>query len=350
MTELLSGIYGCIAGSRIGSAMGALVEGWGLEKIKKVYGVMDDLYPYVHAQYEGVWDRPAGSTEDGIERQKLLCTAIIEKKGRISSKDLVDTWLKVLDPEKMKYISEPYDIQIFYIAKSGLVEPRALGSFCRYPNLVVTARSFHPVYLVNAGNTEAAELDLNEIGSVYQPHFSESFEWGAIYGAAIIEALKDTATVDSVLEAALKRASSKIPYASCNHKSPRILIEEALELVGRYSDPMGIRKELNEIYCDVNYPYAISMINENVVKALAVFKATDGDPNESVIVSSNFGRDTDCLAASAGGLSGALRGVGAISQKWIEQVEEATVNNPYTNSKRTMKEDAEGILAAINNL
>ena len=56
--------YGCIAGVHIGSAMAAPVEGWAHEKIESEYG----------------------TTEDGVERQKLMITAIMEKGGRITGR------------------------------------------------------------------------------------------------------------------------------------------------------------------------------------------------------------------------------------------------------------------------
>ena len=87
--DLLSKIYGCLAGSRIGSAMGAQVEGWSVERIRKEYGYLDKLLPYVHDQYEGVWDRPAGSTEDGIERQSSSVPPLPEKTGGSTRR----TWL-----------------------------------------------------------------------------------------------------------------------------------------------------------------------------------------------------------------------------------------------------------------
>jgi ADP-ribosylglycohydrolase len=61
----------------------------------------------------------------------------------------------------------------------------------------------------------------------------------------------------------------------------------------------------------------------------------------------NFGRDTDCLAAVAGGLSGALSGAGAIPAEWIAQVNEATRQDAYTNNQRTIEETANALLGAF---
>ena len=46
-------------------------------------------------------NRLPGTTEDGIERQKLMATAIIEKQDRILAHDLVAVWVRDLDPDKM---------------------------------------------------------------------------------------------------------------------------------------------------------------------------------------------------------------------------------------------------------
>ena len=85
-------ILGCIAGSRMGSAFGAPVEGWSVDKIQAEYGVLDRFLPYAH--YGKQWKRPPGTTEDGIERQKLMCLAIIEKQDRITVNDLAKKWVE----------------------------------------------------------------------------------------------------------------------------------------------------------------------------------------------------------------------------------------------------------------
>ena len=100
-------IFGCIAGSRMGSAFGAPVEGWTAEKIKETYGVLDQFLPYGH--YKKEWERPPGTTEDGIERQKLMCLAIIEKQDSITVEDLVRKWIEILDVELMEYVTEGFD-------------------------------------------------------------------------------------------------------------------------------------------------------------------------------------------------------------------------------------------------
>ena len=78
-----------------------------------------------------------------------------------------------------------------------------------------------------------------------------------------------------------------------------------------------------------------------------MFKVTKGNATDAIIGAVNFGRDTDCLAAVAGGLAGALSGIQTIKQEWIDQVDEATKQNKYTNSQRTLKDTADGLYEAV---
>ena len=75
-TALREKFFGCIAGCHIGSSMGAAVEGWTYDRIEKEYGTVEKLLPYQH--YRNGWTREPGTTEDGVERQKLMITAIAE--------------------------------------------------------------------------------------------------------------------------------------------------------------------------------------------------------------------------------------------------------------------------------
>jgi ADP-ribosylglycohydrolase len=343
---LFDKIYGCLAGSRIASAMGAAVEGWDMDRITKKYGVFDKLVAYHH--YNVDWDHPAGSTEDGIERQKLMCTAIIEKQDRITAEDLVKTWVKVLDPNKMKYMTEGFDRELLAHAKSGTVPAWELGGLSKHPHLNTTARSFHAIALINACDIEGVFRDVYEIGRVYQPPNSDSYPWGAAYNAAVAYAMRPDATVDSVIETALKYST---PQA-------REEIKNGLEIAKKYKQPLDMRRELNEVYTKKDSPYFVnarmktyhaSSIYETVTKALAVFYATKGNVKDAIIVAINFGRDTDCLGATAAGLAGAFSGTPTIPAEWIEAVEKGTRNNPYTNSRMTIKETAKGMYSALKN-
>jgi len=90
----------------------------------------------------------------------------------------------------------------------------------------------------------------------------------------------------------------------------------------------------------------MSFANEVVTKSVCIFKMVSGVTKDAIIAGVNLGRDTDCIAAVASGISGALTGGASTPQEWIEQVDKATKLNIYTNSQRTMRENSDGLYNA----
>lgn len=349
MVTLRDKFRGCIAGSWVGSAMGAPVEGWSREQVAEKYGYLDRLLPYRHYVNETDWERAPGTTEDGIERQKLMATAIIEKQGRILAHDLVRVWLRDLDPAKMVYKQEPFDRSLVELARAG-VPPSRLGRLWPYPNVVSVARASHPLGLINAGDPQGAADDAFEAGKVYMEEGAFGLRWAALYDAAIAEACRPGATADSVLATAREfvhyRAEAGTLYAGYDTIEQEV--GHALALAKKHTDPMKMRDEFYQHYEGGGYfNYGLSQANEIVAKGLAVFAVSGGDPRAAILTAVNFGRDTDCLAAIAGGLAGALSGVSAIPSEWIEQVNAATREDPYTNNRRTVEETADGLYEAF---
>ncbi|MBD3184420.1 hypothetical protein GF312_19210 [Candidatus Poribacteria bacterium] len=334
MATLHDKIYGCIAASHIGSSMGAAVEGWHKDRIIEKYGILDQLLPYEH--YGNGWKRPPGTTEDGIERQKLMLTAIIEKQDRITAEDVVKIWLRDIKPESNGMVSEPFEKTLLDMAKAGM-PAQHIGRYCPWDGLVTVSRSCHGIGIINACDPESAVRDMYDVGLLYNTQIGDGLKWASVVAASIAHALSSDATVDSVIDTALQTAQQRVKWE----------LERALIFADKYSDALSMRDEFYKVYDGKGIAYAHSWANEVVSKAFAVFKVTKGNAEDAVIGSVNFGRDTDCLAAVAGGLAGALSGVDALREKWIQQVDEAVKQNIYTNSQRTLKETADGLYRAL---
>lgn len=346
-------IYGIILGSRGGSSLGAVVESIGrMEDIEKQFDIFNEFIACNH--YDVFWSHPAGGTEDGIERQKCISTAIIEKQDRITANDLMKIWVRDFEIENMYYMTQPYDRNLMSYAKWGIPAEELPNT--RYgmpgdlgPHIHLTARVFHPIPAINAGDPDGAIEDMKEIGRLfYENKIDDAFAWGGVYNAAITLAMLPGATVNSVIEGALK-------YATPEMKAE---IEHGLAIADRYTDPMDrkFREELNSMYADSTSPYYAtnrmteyinSSIYENVTCSFAIFKITKGNVEQAVMVANNRGRDTDCTAASSGGLAGALTGTTTIPENWIDQLETGTKDNPYTNSHMTNKATAQGLYRAF---
>ena len=334
MSDLRDRIFGCIAASQIGSSMGAAVEGMHMDEIAERFGRVEGLMPYAH--YDKRWNRPAGTTEDGIERQRLMATAIIEKGDRITVEDLAAVWRRDINPDNFGVIMEPCDKPLWEKAMQG-VPAIEIGQASPFPGVNSFPRSSHCVGVMNAGNPAQAAADALDIGRIYQKAEGEALQWAAGFCAGIAEALKPGATIDSVL-AVIRNAMP--PYVQEK-------MDMAQEMAAKYDDIFDMRSEFYTVWNRTTGDYPMSMADEVVNKGFAVFRVSRGDPHTCIIGSVNFGRDTDCLAAISGGLAGALNGSASIPQEWIDTVDAATKENPYTVSQRTLRETADGLWQVV---
>jgi ADP-ribosylglycohydrolase len=333
--------FGCIAACHVGSSMGAPCEGWPYERIEEKYGTIDRLLPYQH--YGNGWNREPGTTEDGCERQKLMITAIIEKKDRVNAEDVRKIWVRDMKPEQAGMISEAFEMRLLEMAKSG-IPACDIGRYCDYAGLNSFARSCHPIGLINAGDVAGAVSDIFEVGQLYQTTNSRGLQWAAVTGMAISAATRPGATVDSVL-AVIMDGDPRFGKDFGEVRAARE-IERGMEHTRGCKDFREMRKAFDALYSGSGTPYAFSSANEVVTKAICIFRMVGGNPKDAIIAAVNLGRDTDCLAAIAGGISGALSGPAALPEEWIRQVDYATTRMPVTNNRRTIREHADGLYGA----
>jgi ADP-ribosylglycohydrolase len=335
--------FGCIAGCHIGSAMGAAVEGWPYERIEKEYGTLDRLLPYEH--YGNGWKREPGTTEDGVERQKLMITAIIEKQDRVTAEDVRKAWVDHMNPNAAGLVSEPFEGTLLAMAKSG-IPASDIGKYCDYAGLVSLTRSCHPIGLINAGDMFGAIEDVRDVGQLYNTANSRGIRWAEAVVVGIAAATKPNATVERVLGAIFDQAD-KPDGKILKEVGVRREIERGLKLTADCQDFRAMRKKFDEMYSGRGLVYAQSYANEVVTKAVCVFKMVRGNTREAMKAGVNMGRDTDCLTAVAAGLSGALTGARSIPAELITQVDRATSLNKHTNSQRTLRETADGLYGAF---
>ncbi len=320
--------FGCIAGVHIGSSMGATVEGWPWQRIEKEHGTLTRLLSYEH--YRNGWKREPGTTEDGVERQKLMITAIIEKKDRVTAEDVRKIWVRDIKSPGM--VSEPFEAQLLAMAKTQ-IPASDIGKYCDYAGLVSMSRSCHPIGLINAGDPAGALQDTFEVGQLYNTANSRGLRWAAVTTVAIAAATRPGATVDSVIGTI---------FNTCD-RGIRPEIERALKLAEKAKDFKELRQMFDAFYSGQGIPYSASYANEIVSKAVAVFKLVKGNLYDAMIAGVNFGRDTDCLTAVAAGISGALSGGASMPKELIEQSDRAVKLNQYTCSQRTLRETSDGL-------
>ncbi len=334
--------FGCIAGVHLGSSMAAPVEGWSWEKIQQQHGTLERLLPYQH--YGNGWNREPGTTEDGVERQKLIITAIIEKQDRVTAEDIRRIWLRDIKPQSAGMVSEPFEAVLLAMARTP-IPATELGRYCDYSGLISLARACHPIGLINAGDIASAIQDVHDVGQLYNTTGSKGIRWAEVTVVGIAAATKPAATVDTVLGAILDHCD-RDEGGPLKPVGVRRELERGLKLTEGCEDFRQMREKFDSAYSGKGIPYAFSYANEVVTKAVCVFRMVRGNTWEAIKAGVNMGRDTDCLTAVAAGLSGALSGAADVPKELLEQVDKATALNKYTNSQRTLRETAGGLFGA----
>ena len=228
--------FGCICGCHIGSAMGAAVEGMTWPEIDEKYGFVEDFLPYEH--YGNGWKREPGTTEDGVERQKLMITAIMEKGGRVTAEDVRAAWVKYANPNAGGWVSEPFEGTLLNMAKTG-IHATDLGRYCDYAGLNSFSRACHAVGLINAGNIETAKEDVLQVGQLYQTAESRGLKWACVTGVAIAAGTMPGATVDSVIGAI---------YDNCDKDIVVKEIDEQLKKTSGCKDIIEMRSYFVGVY------------------------------------------------------------------------------------------------------
>lgn len=354
--RLFSRVYGSVACAYIANSMGQQVEGWTWERIEKTYGFVDKWEPEKKVGSPKVsrrpqrfgwdlvswsYDREPGWGEDGLERYKLLASAIIRKGGRVNIEDLAREWIEKIDPTKYGYELGGQDAIIYNLLKSG-IPPWEAGRYTTWPGSTGTGKMAAVLGVVNAcrpDNAARDALDVTRIKDARGLPNDYSVEVSAAVAAATAEAFRPNATVNSIIEVAL----AQLP----NERGARGEVEAFLGLAQKAKDYKDLRVINAERYAHgLGGRAAISAAIEIFGSGLACFRLANGHPRETILNAINIGRDTDCRAYYASSMAGALYGVEALPPEWVETVDKASLTDPYTVDKRTPRQLAEGLYKA----
>ncbi len=346
--SLYDRIYAVNAAVTISNSIGDVTEGLSYQKIEQQYGFVDHMLAQDKERSERQRDwgpqqvrpahhRPAGMTEDGIERHRLMCTAIIEKGGRVDVWDLARIWVRDINRDHFGILLGNQD-RIFYdLLKAGM-PPTETGRYADWPGFIGTCKMMLPVGLVNACDPRQAALDALDTGRLKDsPHraFNYALEVCAAVAAACAEAVRPAATVEGVIAEALRHLSS----------APLAEVEDGQRWTGEVEDVWALRP----LFAAKYQGHPISNAVEVLSAGLAILRMVQGDTHKAILTSVNFGRDCDCISYVAVGLSAALNGLGDMPREWIDTVEEELKTDPYTVSRRSLADTAHGLYqAAVN--
>ncbi len=323
---------GCLLGGAIGDGIGTSTEGRTPEAIRERFGgrVEDFVAPFapkVDGRHKG-----DGNISDDTLMILALCRAYMAKGGQLDAHDMATYFLpEIVDksiwiPEYQR--EQPLIERLFYPEKYLLirlrlasVNPREAG----IGNMVNCGAAMYaaPVGLMNAGDPDTAYARAVNIFSAHQ--YSYGLEAAALMAACVAEALRPTATVNSIVETALRLAKDGTRTAlaaviQAAHTAP-IGDEAAVQTHLRaamepYDTVKGGVQEFERAGAYPSQQHAI----EEFPLALAYLIVAKGDFTEAVLGAVNYGRDSDSIAGMAGAIIGAMVGKSGLPGHWASEI------------------------------
>lgn len=337
---LIDGVRGCLCGLAVGDALGGSTEGYPPEVIRERFGgwVTDIVGPFSAdwqtARPISPFHKGDGHITDDTLMTLALANVYEEVRDHLSAFDMADYLVPEI-ADKVVFIPEleretVLVNRLFYAEKYLLlrlrhahIDPREAG----VGNVVNCGAAMYmsPVGIVNAGDPRGAYQEAVEIAGAHQSSFGR--EAAGVMAAAVAEALRPGATVDSVIEVCLGLARDgtraaivavTVAAGGCSNWEDAIpILRDAI----RPFDSVGEAYRSPDL--DARKPSRRNAIEELPV-ALGMLKATGGDYVGTVLGGVNYGRDSDSIAQMGGAVAGALHGEGAVPATWIARVSEAS--------------------------
>lgn len=290
---LFQKVYGCLVGGLIGDAMGAPAEGLHYEEVAARFGELADF---------------AGAGTDDSAVRLILIDAILRNDGHVTADELAESFLRHKDAY----------YRLFFIPVKNMlhkVESRvSLPVYAGLGNMhsSSSAMAISPMGIINACDPRQAALETFDVaGLIHAGDTTFCRDGACAIAAAVAQAMKADATVESVIEAAVAylHTTSSAEMIQC--------IREAVTSARQFGDYERFRKGFYE----TSLRDIISDSRETVPCVLALFFLSGGDPAVGIKYGANFGRDADTIATMVGAITGAFSGASAFPEQWLAKVE-----------------------------
>ncbi|MGN6325704.1 ADP-ribosylglycohydrolase family protein [Pseudolysinimonas sp.] len=284
---------GAMAGLAIGDAIGRPVEGLSAAEIQARYGRVTGYLA----------DTPAGS--DDTEYALLTAKTVLRAGTSATRDDFAAAWIEDVLPQRDGF------------AGGGFSEMAAIDNLRRGVRPPLSGDHIHgwsdglamrvaPLGIVADGDVVLAARLAVEDGVV--SHSGEGIHSGVAVAVAVTAAM---AGADA--ESAFAAALAAIPADSWTARN----LVDGRELVHAHDDPDALAIALHDRLAIVDYYWA-DIAPEAAALALCAVIAGRGRFADSTLFAVNLGRDADTIAAMAGCIAGAIDGVDAIPQDWLD--------------------------------
>lgn len=335
-----------ITGAAVGDALGGAIEGWTPEQIEQRHGgrVAGIVGPWFEdwrtARPIAPYHKGDGHITDDTLMTRLLVEVYAKRRRHLDAYDVANDlvplmigeprWIPELETEAL-ILQRVFLAEKWLVARLhyGHVDPREAG----VGNIVNCGATMYmaPVGLVNAGDPDAAYAEAIELTGPHQSSYGR--EAAGVFAAMVAASVAPGATVDSVVQAAVRLA----------HDGTRAALEAMVEAVSGRPVPTddAARRELGRVIreavapfdsvgpeyrkmsMDARRPSRTKAIEELPV-ALGMILGYAGDFTQAVLGSVNYGRDADSIAVMAGAVCAGLGGTAVVPKHWIDDIEKAS--------------------------
>lgn len=317
-----SKVLGGLLGAAVGDAMGAATETRSTEQIKARFGglvkVIVDIPDDVFAA-----GFPRGSVTDDFSLAYYTAVAIVNNHGVIDK--------TAADNALLSWSKTPFYKMAGPTTRAAVDKIRGIEVPPPLFNIAVdnskasngSAMKISPVGLFADGDNEKA---MKDAVTICRPTHNNSTSLSAAcaVAAAVSEAMKDDATVDSIIAAGLSGAQygeKQGTQLSTPSVYKRIIL--AVQIGRKNKGNMG--KVMREISDIIGTGLAAA---EAVPAAFGIFAAFDGDPFDCIVAGVNIGNDTDTVATIVGAIAGTFRSY--YDEKLLKLIEEVNGFNMRT--------------------
>ncbi len=347
MPDFIEKIKGALYGIAIGDAMGAPVEGWTSDGIRKQFHDHDfaEFLPVTHKNDPSTGKGFGRITDDTLMTEALI-RAYSNSRRHMDAYDF-ETFMLYEMTETVVWLPErqcrlPIIERIWYPEKypwmrmmGHSVDPRSAGA----GNCVNCGVAMYimPIGAVNAGDSWSAYQEAAAFGLAHNESYA--VEGAAVLAAFFANAFRREGTFQDSLEKALlvardgtKKAIAAVMNAVDPNDSVDTFIGKTRQAFFPYGEPIDIDintdDKANQFIegNDAGRPSRMRSIEELPI-ALAAVKYGNGDFIKTLRSAVMYGRDCDSIAGMAMGVFGALYGMGGIPEHLRKASDEANRRN-----------------------
>jgi ADP-ribosylglycohydrolase len=329
-------------GNAIGDSFGAVVEFCAADRVEQLAGKLwvDELLPFPDdfgTHPVGVWQPapPRGTGTDDTRNNHIFAECVIRNGGEISSQLLA-----------MEYVERYRDRAVFYPDYGELAEQHMRHMYersCAYLGME-DLPSGRPAWVVASQGSSFPTLwgliSLAFAGLLYagepEKAYAKTFELSFLDLGYARDA---TAMMAAMISAAIGGdVSGKDMVKLTLETNPfdfrrRIIVDEIRRFLDLADEADNDQAVVDTVANELAHRHPFDPIDVLGQPAAAVYYC-DGDPIRSIVMAANDRdldengclkqlRDVDCTAGVAGALVGALHGVKAFPEDWVEDVMKA---------------------------